>query len=70
VSRPALGPTQHPIQWVEGAISLGLKQLSHEADHSPLSSAKVKDVWSYMSTPCLHGVVLNYKMDTHLWHCT
>ena len=36
---------------------LGIKQLGHEVDHSPLSSAKVKNVWSYTSNPsiCLHG---------------
>jgi hypothetical protein len=26
-SRLALGPTQSPIQWVPGALSLGVKQL-------------------------------------------
>jgi hypothetical protein len=50
-SRTALGPTQPPIQWVPGALSLGVKRLGHEADHSPPSSAKVKNVWSYTSTP-------------------
>jgi hypothetical protein len=32
-----------------------------EADHSPPSSAEVKDAWSYTSTPPipLHGMVLN-----------
>jgi len=34
-SRLALGPTQPPIQWVLGALSLGAK---YEADHSPPSS--------------------------------
>jgi hypothetical protein len=60
-SRMALGPTQPPIQWVPGALSLGVKQLGHEADHSPPSSAKVKNAWSYTSTPPvrLHGVVLS-----------
>jgi hypothetical protein len=38
-SRPALGPTQPPIQWVPGALSLGVKRLAHEADYSPPSSA-------------------------------
>jgi hypothetical protein len=38
----ALGPTQHPIQWVPGALSLGVKQPGREADHSLPSSAKVK----------------------------
>jgi len=40
--RMTLGPTQPPIQWVLGALSLGLKQLGHEADHSPPSSAKIR----------------------------
>jgi hypothetical protein len=51
MSRMALGPTQPPIQWVTGALSLGIKQLGHEADHSPPSSAKIKNVWSYTCTP-------------------
>jgi hypothetical protein len=31
----ALRPTQPPIQWVRGALSLGVKQPRREADHSP-----------------------------------
>jgi hypothetical protein len=60
-SRPALGPTQPPIQWVPGALSVGVKRLGREADGSPLSSAEVKNAWFYTSTPPirLHGVVLN-----------
>jgi hypothetical protein len=42
-SRMALGLTQPPIQWIPGALSLRVKQLGHEVDHSPLSSAKVKE---------------------------
>jgi hypothetical protein len=34
VSRPALGPIQPPIQWVSGALSLGVKLPGREADHS------------------------------------
>jgi hypothetical protein len=41
--RPALRPTQTPIQWVPGALSLGVKRPGREADHSPLSSAEVKN---------------------------
>jgi len=29
----------------------GVKWLGHEADHSPPSSTKVKNVWSYTYTP-------------------
>jgi hypothetical protein len=43
VSRTALRPTQPPIQWVRGALSLEVKQPGLEADHSPPSSAEVKE---------------------------
>jgi hypothetical protein len=58
-SRTALGPTQPPIQWVPGVLSLGVKRSGHEADHSPPSNAEVKNAWSYTSTPPirLNGVV-------------
>jgi hypothetical protein len=42
MSRMALGPTQPPIQWVLGALSLGVKWQGHKADCSPPSSAEVK----------------------------
>jgi hypothetical protein len=55
VSRPALGPTQPPIQWVQGALSLGVKLLGREADHSPPSSAEVKEcVELYLHYPNTH----------------
>jgi hypothetical protein len=50
-SRPALGPTQPPIQWVAGALSPGVKRPRCEADHSPPTSAEVKKMWLYTSTP-------------------
>jgi hypothetical protein len=40
--RPALGPTQPPIQWVPGALSSAMKRLRNEADHPPTSSTEVK----------------------------
>jgi hypothetical protein len=43
VSRTALGPTQPPIQWVRGALFLGVKRPGREADHSPPSSTEVKE---------------------------
>jgi hypothetical protein len=43
VSRPALVPTEPPIQWLKGALSLGVKRPGREADHSSPSSAEVKE---------------------------
>jgi hypothetical protein len=51
-SRPALGLTQLPIQWVPGALSLGVKRPGRKADHSPPSSAEVKEwVELYLYSP-------------------
>jgi hypothetical protein len=51
-SRTALGPTQPPIQWVPGALSLGLKRPGRKADHSCPSSAEVKEcVELYLHSP-------------------
>jgi hypothetical protein len=66
-SGPAHGPTQPPIQWLPGALTLRVKRPDHEADHSPPSSAKVKNSWSYISSSPirLHGVALSYKNRKH-----
>jgi hypothetical protein len=45
-SRPALGPTQPPIQWVPV-----VKRPGRIAGHSHPTSAKVKKTWIYTSTP-------------------
>jgi hypothetical protein len=60
-SKPALRPTQPPIQWVPWAFSLGVKRPERETDHSPPSIAKVKN-----------GVVLSWSTGTTLplpCHC-
>jgi len=44
-SRSAVGPTQPPVQWALGALYLGVKWPGCELDHSPSSSAKVKNAW-------------------------
>jgi hypothetical protein len=40
VSRQALGPIQPNIQWVQGALSPGVKRPGHETDHSPSNAEK------------------------------
>jgi hypothetical protein len=45
-SRTSLGPTQPPIQ-----SGPGIKPPGREADHSPLSSAEVGNMWNDTSTP-------------------
>jgi hypothetical protein len=50
-SRPAQGPTRPPIQWLSGVLSPKVKWPVCKADHSPLSSAEVKNAWSYISSP-------------------
>jgi hypothetical protein len=50
LSRPALGSTELPTQWVLRALSLGVKRPERETDHSPATSAEVKKEWFYTST--------------------
>jgi hypothetical protein len=50
-SRPALGV--HPISYSmsTGAFFPGVKRPRYEADRSPPTSAEVKKMWIYISTP-------------------
>ena len=41
-SRPVMGPTQPPVQWVPG-LSRGQERPRRAADHSPPSSAVVME---------------------------
>jgi hypothetical protein len=58
-SGPALGHIQPPIKWVSGILSQGVMRLGREADHSPPSSAEVKNCGATPLLPILHGMVLN-----------
>jgi hypothetical protein len=58
-SRPALGPTQPPMQWIRGASSSGVKWPVRAADHSPPSSIEMKNGGAI--PPLLHTC-------TCLWH--
>jgi hypothetical protein len=64
-SRPVLGPTQTPIQWVPRALSLKVKRPGPEADHSPPSIAMVKEcVELYLhslDTPSGGGAQLKHR---------
>jgi hypothetical protein len=44
--KPVLGLTQPPIQWIPG-----IKRPGREADHSPPTSAGVRNTWIYTSIP-------------------
>jgi hypothetical protein len=49
------GSGAHPVSL---SMCTGVKQLRYEVNHSPASSAEVKNEWSYSSNPpvCLHGI--------------
>jgi hypothetical protein len=42
-SRPAMGPAEPPTQWIRGTLSPRAKRPGCEADHSPPSTAAVKN---------------------------
>jgi hypothetical protein len=58
VSRTALESSQPPIQWVPGALPLGVKWPGHETDHSPPYSAKVKE----------YVEIFLHSLDMPSWH--
>jgi len=69
-SRTALGPSQPPVQWVSGSLSLGVKGPGREADNSPPSSAEVKE-WVELyfhspNTPSWRYVQLRKRTGTTL----
>jgi hypothetical protein len=65
--KPAPGPIHPPIQWVLGALSPGVKRPGREADHSPPSSAEVKNGGAVNPLPIrLHDLVVNYVVITRL----
>jgi len=46
MSRLPFGPSQPLISWIPG-----IKQLAGEFENSPISSAEVKNEWSYTPLP-------------------
>jgi hypothetical protein len=49
-STHSLGPTQPPVWWLSGTLSLGLKGPEFEADHQPPTTAEVKTTSIYRCT--------------------
>jgi hypothetical protein len=71
VFRTALEPTHPPIQLVSGALSLGVKRPGRATDHSPPSSAEVKNAWNYAFTPqyVFMAWCLVKHRDNFTWRC-
>jgi hypothetical protein len=75
-----LGLNQPPGQWVPASVSIGMKQLRHQAGCSPPLTADIKNAWSSASTPTLvykiwcfnkHGVNLALTLYIHIkYHTT
>jgi hypothetical protein len=69
-----LRPTQPPIQWVPGALSLAVKWPGYETDRSPPSSAEVRMRGAIPPPPIrLHEVVLSLSKRAtlpYLYHHT
>jgi len=49
-SRPVVGPTQPPAQWVSGVSSTGVTFPGRDADQSLPSGVEVEKTWSCTST--------------------
>jgi hypothetical protein len=64
-----LGPPQSPIQWIPGALSLGVKQLRNYIDNTRPSSAKVKMNGAYLHYPiflnCVHNDNYHYHYSVY-----
>jgi hypothetical protein len=71
-SRPALGPTQPPTQWVPGAVSPEVRRQGCEADRLQQFTAEVKNGGVMPSLPNIfsqHGVsLIEYKGNCVFLH--
>lgn len=56
IFKPALRPTRHPVQWVQRFLSVGVKRLGREGNHSSPSATKAKNEWRSTSplSTCFH----------------
>jgi hypothetical protein len=69
-SLPCLQETASSVQWIPGALYLGVKRPGREADHSPPSNTEVKEcVELYIhspNTPSWRGAQLKKRTGTTL----
>jgi hypothetical protein len=67
-SRPSLGPTESPTQWVRGVLSLGVNWPEPEAYHTSWFSTmylpKYRDKFTFFN-PFLFALDMNLQ---HYWH--
>jgi hypothetical protein len=59
----AVVPTQFPLQWVPGALSPGVRRPGREANHSPPTSAEIKETSIYTPTPPYSSMTLVKHRD-------
>jgi hypothetical protein len=60
------------FQEQQGCFAHGIKQLGYTADHSPPSTAKANNEWSYTSTPHTydtHRHDITFTVTQDLKHC-
>jgi hypothetical protein len=67
-STPVFGPSQTPIQWVPGALPLGVKLPGCEDDHSSPTNAEVKNTWIFKSTPPYVSLIKHRENFTHFFY--
>jgi hypothetical protein len=66
------GPTQYLIEWEPGVGGsfLRVNRLGSEADHAAVSSAEIKNEWSYYCTPpptpCSYSINLRWNAYSEL----
>ena len=65
VSRPAVGPTKTPVQWVAGGgdLSPRIRRPGREGDHASPSSVKFKNNWTYTFT-LTYGFIQDFGRET------
>jgi len=64
-TRPALHPTQHPMQWgLE--TPWGIRRLDCETDYSPQPSVYFNNAWSCSSNPAVSLFLLDAYVNTEI----